>query len=258
MFRRTPEKFGKFSRAEHPRETSCFRAQRSALTCGTPAKQTKKKMKNLKNTFQSLFCATALALALGTAAQAQETPAAEPVDNARSGLLGQVYGGLSYSYLDLHGSPRDADNYRFEINHPLADGFDGFLTYDYAQSGVVGGSRVKQNVVGGGVRAFSPRYGWGKPYVEVGAGYAWTKYAGIEDNSFYWSAGVGAEFAVAPRTTLTPYAQYVNAPDLADEDTVNYGVKANYWVTEQWSVMAGIERDTDKNTAFTVGTNFRF
>ncbi len=67
-----------------------------------------------------------------------------------------------------------------------------------------------------------------------------------------------AELQLAPAVTVTPFAEYADAPDLAGSGAFNFGVRANYWVDSQWAVTAGIERDDDQNTSFTVGTNFRF
>jgi hypothetical protein len=211
--------------------------------------------------FKLLTLAAAAVLALGGTARADSTlPADQPVTLPADsqGLLGQVYGTLTYSYVDLADVSTHADAFDFQLNKPLSFGLDGFLGYSYAQSGVVAGDRAKTNMLDGGLRAFSTHYNWGKPYVEAGVGYAWTRYAGVKDNSFVWEVAVGAEFQVAPKATVTPYVQYVDAPDLAGNNTWNFGVKANYWVESNWAVTAGIERDDDQNTSFTVGTNFRF
>ena len=44
----------------------------------------------------------------------------------------------------------------------------------------------------------------------------------------------------------------------SSRSTWNYGVKANYWIDSQWAVTGGISRNDNRDTAFTVGTNFRF
>ena len=89
---------------------------------------------------------------------------------------------------------------------------------------------------------------------KTGAGYAWTS----GDNSFVWEVAVGTEFQVKPKTTVTPYVQYTDAPDLAGDGTWTFGAKGNYWVNSQWSVTAGVELSDEKDVRFTVGTNFRF
>ena len=80
----------------------------------------------------------------------------------------------------------------------------------------------------------------------------------MSENSVLWEVAAGAEFQVTSRATVTPYVQYVDAPDLAAEGTWNFGVKGSYWIDRSWAVMAGFERDDEQNSAFTVGTNFRF
>ena len=199
----------------------------------------------------------ALALGLGATARADSTllpseqPAALPADS--QGLLGQVYGTLTYSYINLDNTSTHLDSYDFEINQPLSFGLDGFIGYNYAH-----GSGLRSNTIDTGLRAFSTHYNWGKPYVEAGAGYTWVRASGAKDNSFVWEAAAGVEFQVAPRATVTPFVQYTDAPDLAGGSKTNFGAKANYWIDAQWSVTAGLARDDSYNTAFTVGTHFRF
>ena len=203
---------------------------------------------------KSLSFAAALLAAAATTRGQNSVPA-----SGSMGLLGQTYAGLTYSYLDLHNSPTNADEYTFEYNQTLHSGLDGILTYDWSQSGLVAGDRVKAQGLGAALRAYSTSYSFAKPYAEAGVGYTWTKFAGVHDNSFVWEAAVGAEFQVAAKTTVTPFLRYSDAPNLAvSSGTWDYGVKANYWVNSQWSVTGGISIDDDRNTAFTVGTNFRF
>lgn len=199
----------------------------------------------------------ALALGLGVSARADSTLPGEqppaPPAGENLGLLGQVYGALTYSYINLDNVSTHLDSYDFELNQPLSFGLDGFLGYSYAS-----GSGLRSNMVDTGLRAFSTHYNWGKPYVEAGVGYAWTRAGGVKDNSFVWEAAAGVEFQVCPKGTVTPYVQYVDAPDLAGANTWNFGVKGNYWVTPQWAVTGGFQYDDNHNSAFTIGTNFRF
>mgnify|MGYP001548052333 CR=1 FL=1 len=203
---------------------------------------------------KSLLIAGATLLGFAATSRAQDPVPA----TGRMGLLGQTYAGLDYSYVDYHNSPTNADSFGFEYNQALSAGLDGLLTYDWTQTGLVLGDRARQQTIGGALRAFSTSYTWGKPYVEAGGGWTWVKYAGAHDNSFTWEVAVGSEFQVAPKITVTPYVRYEDAPDISDSDTWNFGVKANYWVNTQWAVTAGINYDDSHDTAFTVGTNFRF
>ena len=174
------------------------------------------------------------------------------------GLLGQTYAGLNYSYINLDNAPTNAKGFGFEYNQPLNTGFDSVFTYDWTQTGLVAGDRAKQQTLGAALRAFSTSYSWGKPYVEGGVGYTWTKFAGTRDHSLVWEAAVGSEFQLAPKFTITPYIQYMDAPDLNNGGTWNYAVKANYWVNSQWALSGGINYDSDHDTTYTVGTRFRF
>ncbi len=206
--------------------------------------------------FKSLLLATALTLGLAVTARADSStlPMEQPAPVAGSqGLLGQVYGTLTYSYVNLDNTSTHLDSYDFEVNEPLAFGLDGFLGYSYGSGG-----GAHSNLLDAGLRAFSTHYNWGKPYVEAGAGYAWTRVAGVKDNSFVWEVAAGVELQVAPNATVTPYVQYVDTPDLGGGNAWNFGVSGNYWVQPNWAVTAGLQIDDDQNTAFTVGTHFRF
>ena len=207
-----------------------------------------------KHSISSLVLAAALVAGFATPARADsglpEQPAPAAADTAvGQGLLGQVYGTLTYSYIDLDGVSNHGDDYHIALTQPLSFGLDGFLSYDFVDYNV-----GHQNIVMAGLRPFSTRFNWGKPYVEAGAGYAWTS----GDNSFVWEVAVGTEFQVNPKTTVTPYVQYTDAPDLAGDGTWTFGAKGNYWVNSQWSVTAGVELSDEKDVGFTVGTNFRF
>ena len=210
-------------------------------------------------TLKSLLLAVTTALGCAaTAARAggldEPLTATTPVGQ---GLLGQQYAGLTYSYIDLD-APVHADNFEFSLNQPLNTGLDALFAYNWTQTGVFAGDRLNQQSVSAGLRAFSNRFAWGKPYAEAGVGYIWQRGHGGSDNSFAWAVGAGAELQLAPAFTVTPSVSYVDAPDLAGHGTWTFAVKANYWVDSQWSVTAGFARDDDHNNVFTVGTNFRF
>jgi len=215
---------------------------------------------NTSNKFKSMLLASVLALGPGVAARADNAPSGDkfvPVAGSQ-GLLGQVYGTLTYDYIDLDGPATHADSYTLSSNQPLAFGLDGVVGYNITQWGAGSGVRTNQNTLTGAIRAFSTSYNWGKPYVEAGAGYTWVRAAGAKDNSFVWEGAAGVELQVAPRTTVTPYVQYTDAPDLAGGSKWNFGAKANYWIDTQWSLTAGLARDSHQNTAVTLGTHFRY
>lgn len=213
-------------------------------------------------TLKSLVLAATCALGLAASVQADDSVIAAdqpaPV-TANLSLLGLTHGTLTYSRINLDDTTVDADRYAFEINQALADGFDARFGYDYLRTGDFAGAHVSQHTLVAGLRAFSTSYNWGRPYVEAGIGHVWSRFGGARDNSLLWQVGAGAEFQVASRATVTPYVKYVDLPDFdGSEGTWNFGVKGSYWIDQRWAVTAGIERDDEQNTAFTVGTNFRY
>lgn len=207
----------------------------------------------MKHILKSVLLATMASLCLA----ADDSPPTGPITSP-VGLLGETYAGLTYSYLNLDSSPSHADGFGFQYSQPLNPGLDGVLTYDWVQSGLVAGSRLNQQTIGGAVRAFTYARRWGKPYVEAGVGYSWIKFAGAKDNSLVWGIAVGSEFQIAPAFAVTPFLQFQDAPDLAGGSTWNLGVKANYWIDRQWAFSGGLTVDDDHNATFTIGTNFRF
>lgn len=213
-------------------------------------------------TLKSLLLVATAAFGLAASAQAGEGPMtepAQPVSSATSlGLLGQTYAGLSYSYLNLDNSPVNAASYGFEYNRPLNPGFDATFTYDWAQSGPIAGDRAHEQTLTAALREFVTTQSWGKPYVEAGVGYDWLRFAGTKDHSFVWLVSAGVEFQPTPVLTITPFVRYTRTGGYSDEDTVNYGVKANYWVTRQWAVTAGIDRNDDQDMTYKIGVNVRF
>lgn len=180
--------------------------------------------------------------------------AAPVIHQAGQGLLGQKYASLTYRYVDLDGATGHADDYRFDFSEPLKTGYDGLLGFDWTDANAA----TRSLAITTGLRAWCPDLAWGKPYAEAGAGYISAKKAGVKDDSFLWQVAVGAEFQAASAVTVTPFVRYEDAPSLHRNGRWDFGVKANYWVDHRWAVTAGIDRDNDSNTGFTVGTNFRY
>jgi hypothetical protein len=214
---------------------------------------------------KSLLLSAVAALGLATSAfaggdepnsPAPAAPAAAPAYDSL-GLLGQTYAGLSYSYLHLGASPVNANRYGFEYNQPLNPGFDVVFNYDWSQTGVVAGDRAHEQQLAAALRAFTAT-SWGKPYVEAGVGYDWLKFAGAKDHSFLWIAGAGIEFQATPELSFTPFVRYEQANGYADNHEADYGVKANYWITRQWSLNGEISRNDSQDMAYKLGVNFRF
>lgn len=215
-------------------------------------------MKNVP-TLKHFILAAAASLGLAATAFAQTSNIAvpNPADARPAGLLGQEYMSLSYGFVDFDGTGVDGHQYGIELNQGLREGLDAFLGYTHTRTDRIAGSRVKGHDVFLGVRPFMNYQGI-KPFVELGAGWTWVRGFGLDDDSFAWGAGVGAEIDVAAGLSVTPFVRYTDAVDFAGNGTWNYGVDANYWLTPKFAVKAGVDLDDDKNTTWTVGANFRF
>ena len=214
-------------------------------------------MKNIHST-KSFLLAAAASLGLAASAFAQTTAPAEPASAAHgSGLLGQSYASLSYGFIDLDGTGVDANSFTLAFNQGVRDGLDSFLEYDYTRTDRILGSRLTQHSLLAGARVFTDYRGI-KPYAEAGVGWVWQKFGGASDNSFGWGAGVGAEIAVAPALTVTPFVRYTDVTEGSNNDSWEYGVKANYWLSEKLALQGGLSRDDDQNMVYRVGVNFRY
>lgn len=216
----------------------------------------------LKPLLLSAVAAAGLATSAFAGGDEPNTPAVAapvaPPAELTTGLLGQTYAGLTYSYLNLDASSIDADSYGFEYNQPIKPGFDAVFNYDWVQSEPFAGERAHEQQLSATLRAFFAPGGWGRPYVEAGAGYDWLKFAGIKDNSFLWIAGAGIEFQSFSQLTVTPFVRYERATGYDDADGVSYGVKANYWITRQWALTGAVSRNDDKDMTYKVGVNLSF
>ncbi|MBI2511810.1 MAG: porin [Opitutae bacterium] len=215
-------------------------------------------MKNVPS-FKTFVLAAAVSLGLASASFAQSANVAvpNPADAKPTGLLGQSYTTLGYSYVDFDATSIHASRYSLAANQSLREGLDGILEYGYARSSKFAGTRLTQHDLMAGARAFLTAGGI-KPYVEAGIGWVWQKAAGVSEDSFAWGAGVGAEFEVVSSVTVTPYVRYEDITRGSDNDSWNYGVKANYWLSSRVGLQAGVERDDDKNMTYSVGANIRF
>jgi opacity protein-like surface antigen len=214
-------------------------------------------MKTLPSS-RHFLVAAALALGLASAATAQTVTATETAPVTRSsGLLGQTYASAALGFVDLDNTGVNARSYSLGLNQYVRDGVDSFLDYNYTRSDRFAGTRLTQHDLLVGARAYA-NYSGVKPYAEAGVGWVWQKAGPVSDNSFAWAAGVGAEFAVASATNVTPFVRYSDITDGGDNDQWEYGVKANHWLTEKVALQGSISRDDDRNMFYRFGVNVRY
>jgi hypothetical protein len=203
-----------------------------------------------KTNIKTLLLVAVAAFGLTVSANAQ---------SAGTGLLGQSYVGLDYSYSHLHSTPvSNVQGFSFEYNQPLNTGFDLNLGMDDDWSSRFAGTRARQQDIGAQAIAFIPDLTWGRPFIGVGAGWVWTKAHNVRDNSFVYTGDAGVEFQVTKELSLTPLVSFTDTASFHTDNKWAYGVKANYWITSQWAVTAAVMRDNMVNTTYSAGLNFRF
>jgi hypothetical protein len=205
-----------------------------------------------KITIRTLILAVVAVFGFAASSSAQSTGVGQ-------GLLGQSYVGLDYGYTDLHRSPiADLQGLNFQYNQPLNTGFDLNIGLSNSWSSQFLGTRECQKTVDASTIAFIPDLTWGRPFIGVGAGWTWTKMSGDRENSFLYKIDTGVEFQVTRALSITPVVSFTDTTSLHTENRWAYGVKANYWITRQWGLTAGVMRDNRVNTTYSLGTNYRF
>ena len=205
-----------------------------------------------KITIRTLILAVVAVFGFAASSSAQSTGAGQ-------GLLGQSYVGLDCGYTDLHRSSiADLQGLNFQYNQPLNTGFDLNIGLSNSWSSQFLGTRECQKTVDASTIAFIPDLTWGRPFIGVGAGWTWTKMSGDRDNSFLYKIDTGVEFQVTKALSVTPVVSFTDTTSFHTDNRWAYGVKANYWITSQWGLTAGVMRDNMVNTTYSVGTTLRF
>jgi opacity protein-like surface antigen len=215
-----------------------------------------------KITMKTLLLAGALAFGLGASSFAQSTGASVPAPGSDTGkgLLGQSYVNLGYSYTDAHKKPFDIQGLNFDYNQPLNTGFDLNVALGDNWSSQYSRTRFREVSAFANAIAFIHDLSWGKPFIGVGAGYIRTKFSGSKDWAFAGDLSTGVEFQVTKDLSITPVATYTDttSSQITRENRWEYGVKANYWITSDWALSAGVSRDNQVDTTYSIGTTFRF
>lgn len=211
-----------------------------------------------KITMKNLLLAAALCLGAAATASAQTSAAGQKTTASGTGLLGQTYVGLDYGYINLPDTCVNAQGLKFEYNQSLNTGFDLNLSYAGSRTEKFATRRNTEQVVDASAIAFIPEYSWGKPFIGVGAGWAWTKTNGAKDNAFQWNGQAGIEFQVTRAWTVTPYVKYTISDVYDTAHLWNYAVKTNYWITKQWGLQAGVDHTNHQAWAYSAGVNYKF
>ena len=219
---------------------------------------------NYKTSYKSLMLATVCTLGAVASGLASDDPAvvaSTPTTTASAGsrgVLGHDLAALGFSYVDIDGSSVDATAFNLTLNQGLRTGVDTLFEYNYLRSENTGLGRISEQKVNFGGRAYTNYQGF-KPFVDGGIGWVWQKAPlGLSDNSFLVFGSAGAEFQATPDLTITPAVRYWYATKNSVDDTWEFSVKANYWVTEKIAVTGKLGMDDDQNMEYGIGLNFRF
>ncbi len=219
-----------------------------------------------------MLAALTLGLALTASAQSvQSTPPDAPESAPNGGLLGNNYTDFSFGYLKQTAMPGVLHAYDLVVNQTVAKegvfGFDGNLSYEYLTGGALGYHDYR-NTLMLGATAFAAE-SWGKLFLTGDAGWANQQTSDITANSLAYAFTAGVEVPVARRLTLTPFIEYQGEPHLQDHDTAtanlpnylwDYGVKATYAITREWSasLTAQLDQRSSSDLGFKAGFNYRF
>lgn len=219
---------------------------------------------NYVTSYKSLILVAACAAGLTVPAFASDDPAAAsaPATTTLSpvthGVLGQNVANLGFSYVDIDDSKVDATAFNLTLNQALRTGVDTVFEYNYLRSENTGLGRITEQKVNFGGRAYTNYNGF-KPFVDGGIGWAWLKAPlGLSENSFLVFASVGAEFQATPELTITPSVRYWYATKKSVDDTWDFGVKANYWLSEKIALTGKVSMDDDQNIEYGIGFSYRY
>lgn len=219
---------------------------------------------NYNTSFKSLLLAAACSLGLAAPGFASDDPTvvsstpATTVGAITHGVLGHNLANFSLSYVDIDDSSVDATAFNLTLNQGLRTGVDTLFEYNYLRSENTGVGRISEQKLNFGGRAYTNYKGF-KPFVDGGIGWAWLKAPlGLSDNSFLVFGSVGAEFQVTPELTITPSIRYWYPTRNSVDDAWDFGVKANYWVSEKIALTAKISMDDDQSIEYGLGFNYRF
>ncbi|HEY1792175.1 MAG TPA: hypothetical protein VGG34_04600 [Opitutaceae bacterium] len=229
-------------------------------------------MKKTNTELTCLLAALALAMAAPASAQTSTGAPAEPAGvDSGPGLVGTNYSELTFGYQRQQGEPSDIRDYEFLSNGNVYKngslGADANFTFDYWDAAAAGFADHREEAQMG-LTGFLMET-WGKPFLTADAGMAWQRADDVSRKSFAYTGIGGIEFQVLRNLALTPFVEYQAEPHLYNHEwpvanmynhLVDYGVKATYRFTQQWS--ASVTGDLDQHSAddwgLRGGVSYRF
>lgn len=176
------------------------------------------------------------------------------------GLLGQRYVEASFGLADINGISDHLYAVGASINQPvIASLLD--VSAGYAYGWTRGIARGHANMIGADATAYMPFRGV-TPFVTLGLGHRWTRFASFRDESMFWGAEVGFEIPVG-RVTLTPNVSYSDDFEGGDSKDFAYEIEANYWFSPAAAVYGAVGRiETHRSSldmwSYEAGLRWRF
>jgi opacity protein-like surface antigen len=208
-----------------------------------------------------------------------------------AGLLGQRYAGATLDWVlfdnDLVNGAKidDGRGFSLTLNQPLSSNVDFSVDYSFLDSG----GRIPPGEGNGdyGPESLSRPAGFTddgsyvfdaasqaltfnatfympagnvKPFIKVGAGWAWTKIEGRSDNDAVYQIVPGVEIPAGDKASLTLFAAWQDYFDneIEDDGSWDFGAVAAFDVSAQWTVLARGSVDEDSNYGISAGALFRF
>ncbi|HZZ18459.1 MAG TPA: hypothetical protein VFE25_03775 [Opitutaceae bacterium] len=232
------------------------------------------KLQNLRKTYiLSVFAlGAALSASAQTAAMATSGDGGSPVvSEPGPGLVGTNYSELSFGYQNLGGTPGALRDYEFLSNAAVYRegiwGGDANFQYDHLNGGGDGYSNRRDRAMLGLTGYLNQS--WGRPFVTADAGYAWQRAGNISERSFAYALTGGVQFQVLPAVSVSPFIEYDAEPHLYNrlpatanfpDHVVDYGAKATYRLTRQWSLSgtAMLDQYSGRDFGLRGGVDYRF
>jgi hypothetical protein len=225
---------------------------------------------NIKKT--SILSVLMLGAAISASAQSEPAMDTAPVAiDHGPGLIGSNYTELGFGYENKNGLPGNLRDYDFTSNAAVYRegiwGADANFKYEFTDAGG-GGFSDRRDEALFGLTGFMTQ-SWGKPFITADAGYAWQRAGGVSGRSFAYQLTGGVEFEVLRNLALAPFLEYDTEPRLHNsvpavanfqDHVVEYGVRATYRLTRNWSLTAGASVDQYSGSDLGVrgGVAYRF
>ncbi len=187
------------------------------------------------------------------------------------GLVGTTYSEVEAGYQKQQGNPSHVRDLGFAYNQAIQKsgdwGLDANFSYAYL-TGNAYGTRDYRNDAEVGLTAFMMQP-WGKPFVTADGGYAWQNAGDVSRKGFIYTLTGGVEFQVLRDLALTPFMEYQAEPKFYNHERPvanfpdygwDYGVKATYRFTREWSASVTLDLDqySGSDLGVRAGVEYKF